>query len=65
MHPVFEQALKPYAPTRAHAQEELLSALYVALPFVEDLESDTGYKPGAVKKAIEQIKQAIANAEKG
>lgn len=43
--------------------EALVEALYRALPFVEDLESDDGYKAGAVKKTVAEIRAAIAKAE--
>lgn len=43
-------------------RDELLNALHVALPFVEDHEGDTFYKPGAVKKAVQTIRSAIASA---
>lgn len=44
----------------AEQRDELLTALHVALPFVEDWEGDKCYKIGAVKKAVAQIKAAIA-----
>lgn len=46
----------------ANSAPDLLDALYLALPFVEDHEGDTGYKPGAVAKAIKTIRAAIAKA---
>ena len=42
---------------------ELLNALCIALPFVEDHESDPCYKAGAVAKAVATIKAAIAQSE--
>ena len=39
---------------------ELLNALCIALPFVEDCERDPCYKAGAVAKAVASIKAAIA-----
>ena len=38
----------------------LMDALHLALPFVEDCESDPCYKSGAVAKAVASIKAAIA-----
>ena len=43
--------------------EELLHALYTALPFVEDALGDPCYKPEAVRKALELIRKAIERAE--
>jgi hypothetical protein len=45
------------------AAPDLLAALYLALPFVEDHEGEEIYKPGTVKKAIATIRAAIARAE--
>lgn len=42
---------------------ELLNALCLALPFVEDHEGDTCYKDGAVVKAVATIKAAITQSE--
>lgn len=44
-------------------REQLLAALCLALPFVEDHEGDEVYKPGAVSKAVSTIKAAIAAVE--
>jgi len=44
------------------AAPELLEALLVALPFVEDQEHDPYYKTGAVAKAVKQIRAAIDKA---
>lgn len=44
------------------AAPDLLDALYLALPFVEDHEGDQGYKAGVVAKAVAKIKGAIAQA---
>lgn len=44
------------------AAPELLEALLVALPFVEDQEHDEYYKAGAVAKAVRQIMAAIDKA---
>lgn len=46
------------------AAPELLDALYLALPFVEDHEGSEVYKPGAVKDALKTIRAAIRNAER-
>lgn len=50
-------------PDVVEQRDELLAALYLALPFVEDHEGDSGYKPGAVSKAVSTIKAAIAAVE--
>jgi hypothetical protein len=42
---------------------ELLDALYVALPFVEDCEADPVYKAEAVAQALKKIRNAIEKAE--
>lgn len=44
------------------AAPDLLDALYTALSFVEDAETDTTYKRLAVRKAVRTIKDAIAKA---
>ena len=44
------------------AAPELLEALLVALPFVEDHEDCKTYKAGAVAKAVKQIRAAIDKA---
>jgi hypothetical protein len=44
------------------AAPELLEALLVALPFVEDHEGNPTYKAGAVAKAVRQIRAAIDKA---
>lgn len=46
------------------AAPELLDALYLALPFVEDHEGSEVYKPGVVRDAIKTIRAAIRNAER-
>jgi len=43
--------------------EDMLEALYVALPFVEDHERSDIYKTGAVSKALRIIRAAIKQAE--
>lgn len=45
------------------AAPDLLDALYLALPFVEDHEDSNIYKAGAVAKALATIRAAIAKAE--
>jgi len=44
-------------------RDKLLDALHLALPFVEDCESDPCYKAGAAAKAVASIKAAIAHAK--
>jgi hypothetical protein len=44
------------------AAPNLLEALLVALPFVEDHEDCKAYKAGAVAKAVKQIRAAIDKA---
>ena len=43
---------------------DLLEALYLALPFVEDHEDSEIYKPGVVRDAVRRIRFAIEAAEK-
>mgnify|MGYP003352426731 CR=1 FL=1 len=43
--------------------EDMLEALYVALPYVEDHEQSDIYKTGAVTKALTIIRAAIKQAE--
>ena len=45
------------------AAPDLLDALYLALPFVEDHEDSNIYKAGAVAKALATIRAAIEKAE--
>ncbi len=45
------------------AAPDLLAALYLALPFVEDHEGSEIYKPGTVSQAVKTIRAAIARAE--
>lgn len=42
---------------------ELLDALTIALPYVEEAEKDPGYKPGTVAKVTFNIRALIAKAE--
>jgi hypothetical protein len=44
------------------AAPDMLEALLVALPFVEDHEDCKAYKAGAVAKAVKQIRAAIDKA---
>jgi len=46
-----------------NAYTDLLNALYLALPFLEDCAMDDCYKPGYVNESINIIKAAIAKAE--
>ena len=43
---------------------DLLEALYLALPFVEDHKDSEIYKPGVVRDAVRRIRSAIEAAEK-
>ena len=43
---------------------DLLAALCLALPFVEDHEGSEVYKPGVVRDAVRQIRAAIEAAKK-
>jgi hypothetical protein len=43
--------------------DELLEALHVALPFVEDAESSPDFKNGHVSKVIKQIRAALSEQE--
>ena len=44
------------------AAPDLLAALHLALPFIEDCAMDDCYKPGYVNKAIATIRAAIKKA---
>jgi hypothetical protein len=48
---------------RLDACSDMLEALYVALPFVEDHEASDIYKTGAVSRALVIIRAAIKQAE--
>lgn len=64
--PVDCQAVREWivAAKRAEkSKDEMLDALYAALPFVEDALTDPAYKAGAVAKQLNKIKEAIAKAE--
>jgi hypothetical protein len=56
------QARAQVAPS-VSVDEGLLEQLYAALPFVEDHEDNTCYKPGVVQKRVAAIKAAIQRAE--
>lgn len=56
---LYEEDDQHEADTRA----DLLEALYIALPFVEDHEQSDIYKTGAVSKALRIIRAAIKQAE--
>lgn len=58
--PLFDQAA---IDAISKQRDELLAALYIAIPFVEDHEGDTGYKPGVVAKAVKTISAAIASVK--
>lgn len=45
------------------AAPDMLDMLYTVLPYIETLEQDKGYKPGAVNTVSRQIQTAIAKAE--
>jgi len=47
----------------ADTRADLLEALYIALPFVEDHEASDIYKTGAVARALRIIRAAIKQAE--
>jgi len=47
-----------------NSHDELLEALYMALPYVETAMQDIGYKPGIIERKVKQIKDAIAKAER-
>ena len=51
------------AKRKADIQDDLLEALYTALPFVEDALEDPTFKPGEVSKRLKVVTNAIAKAE--
>ncbi len=53
----------PKDPNLVAAAPDLLDALCLALPFVEDHEGSEIYKPGTVAEAIRKIRAAIDKAE--
>lgn len=60
---VYTDTRNPADASLIAAAPDLLDALYVALPFVEDCEADPVYRAGAVAKALKQIRAAIDKAE--
>lgn len=48
----------------AELEQELIDALYAALPFVEDAAEDEVYKAHRVHKVLAKIKAALKEAEK-
>lgn len=46
-----------------NAHDGLLDAIYRALPFVEEAETDPHYKTGAAKQVVNIIRSAIGKAE--
>jgi len=60
---VFTDTRRPEDARLIAAAPDLLDALYLALPFVEDHEGSEIYKPGAVAEAIRKIRAAIDKAE--
>ena len=60
---VFTDTRRPEDARLIAAAPDLLDALYIALPFVEDHEGSEIYKPGAVADAIRKIRAAIDKAE--
>jgi hypothetical protein len=47
----------------ADTRADMLDALYIALPFVEDHEQSDIYKTGAVSRALRIIRAAIKQGE--
>lgn len=67
-YPELGHAPKDKAEHKANARliaaaPDLLDALLMALPYVECAIADPCYKPGAVRKIVEQMSSAIAKAE--
>jgi len=60
---VYTDTRRPEDARLIAAAPDLLDALYLALPFVEDHEGSEIYKPGAVAEAIRKIRAAIDKAE--
>jgi hypothetical protein len=60
---VYTDTRRPEDARLIAAAPDLLDALYLALPFVEDHEGSEIYKPGAVADAIRKIRAAIDKAE--
>jgi len=47
------------------AASDMYEALYTALPYVEDALLDDGYKPEAVRAAINKVRAALSQGEQG
>jgi hypothetical protein len=60
---VYTETRRPEDARLIAAAPDLLDALCLALPFVEDHEGSEIYKPGAVADAIRKIRAAIDKAE--
>lgn len=45
------------------AADDLLDMVCRLLPYIEDMESDPGYKAGAVNRTVREIHKLIAKAE--
>jgi hypothetical protein len=60
---VYTDTRRPEDARLIAAAPDLLDALCLALPFVEDHEGSEIYKPGAVADAIRKIRAAIDKAE--
>ena len=60
---VYTDTRRPEDARLIAAAPDLLDALCLALPFVEDHEGSEIYKPGAVAEAIRKIRAAIDKAE--
>ena len=60
---VYTDTRRPEDARLIAAAPDLLDALCLALPFVEDHEGSEIYKPGAVTDAIRKIRAAIDKAE--
>jgi hypothetical protein len=60
---VYTDTRRPEDARLIAAAPDLLDALYLALPFVEDHEGSEIYKPGAVAEAIRKIRAAIDKTE--
>ena len=58
-----ERALYPHTLAEADTRADMLEALYLALPFIEDHEGSDIYKTGAVTKAANTVRAAIKQAE--
>lgn len=49
--------------TALNSHGVMLDGIYTALPYIETLKDDAGYKPGAVAKVERQLKDAIIMGE--